>query len=348
MKQYVGLSRDHSASMKTLAGTAMKDYNEQIEGIKKGAYEHNIDTIVSVVECGVNEEHRGLAYSWGQPRRATNRFVVTNSSVLGLNKLTSYAADGFGTPLFDSIGELIEQLEKNPDAKNDDVSFLIMAITDGQENQSVKYTAEILGKKIQQLQGTDRWTFALRVPYGFKRALVAMGIPAGNIQEWEQTERGFRESTAYNVGSTVSYMDMRAQGMRSTSNFYADVDTIKMKDVQNKLTPIKGYTIWQVDKPNQIKKFIEEQLGKTMMVGGAFYQLTKPEKVQGYKAICIREKNSGKVYTGDAARGLLKIPTGGEIKLHPGNVGNFDVFIQSTSVNRNLIPGTEVLYWPGA
>ena len=85
-----------------------------------------------------------------------------------------------------------------------------------------------------------------------------------------------------------------------------------------------------------------------MLIGSAFYQLTKPERVQGHKAICIREKHSGKVYSGDAARDLLGVPKGGEIKLYPGKVGNFDVFIQSTSVNRNLLPGTEVLYWPGA
>ena len=29
----------------------------------------------------------------------------------------------------------------------------------------------------------------------------------------------------------------------------------------------------------------------------------------------------------------------------PGDHGNFDVFIQSTSTNRNLVAGTEVMYW---
>lgn len=103
-----------------------------------------------------------------------------------------------------------------------------------------------------------------------------------------------------------------------------------------------------MDDTCQIRDFVEKKIGKTMLIGSAFYQLTKPERLQSHKSICIREKHSGKVYSGDAARDLLGVPKAGEIKLYPGKVGNFDVFIQSTSVNRNLLPGTEVLYWPGA
>jgi hypothetical protein len=101
MKQYIGISRDHSGSMRPLASAAAKDYNSNIESIKEAAKTNNIDTIVSVVRCGV-----GL-------RGIVEREVV-NSNVQVLTPLERYTADGSHTPLFDSVGELIEILQAAP------------------------------------------------------------------------------------------------------------------------------------------------------------------------------------------------------------------------------------------
>ncbi len=84
-------------------------------------------------------------------------------------------------------------------------------------------------------------------------------------------------------------------------------------------------------------------------MGAAFYARSKPYKsVQRYKLIVIRDKNSGEVYAGQSARDLLNLPTQGMISLSPGNHGNYDIYIQSTSVNRKLVAGTNVLYWENA
>jgi len=37
----------------------------------------------------------------------------------------------------------------------------------------------------------------------------------------------------------------------------------------------------------------------------------------------------------------------GTIKLAPGDHGNFEIFIQSTSNNRKLLAGTKCVYWRG-
>jgi len=359
MKQYIGISRDHSGSMATLRTAAMKDYNQNIEGIKQGAHDSDIDTIVSVIECGVDmpmphtsyaAKVGGGGYSY-YGSQATYRFVVQNSSVNSLKQLTSYAANGSSTPLFDSLGELIESLEKVPDAKNEDVSFLVLAVTDGIENSSKNWDATRLGKKIKELQSTDRWTFALRVPRGFKYTLVRnLGIPEGNVFEWEQTERDLERSTVATMGATQNYYAARAKGVRGSTRFYSDLHNVKVADVAKTLDEIKGYRVFKVKDKEQIRPFVESKLGKNkeMKMGAAFYQLTKPEKIQGHKRICIRHKFSGKVFEGDNARKLLGIPAGGEVKVYPGNHGDYDVFVQSTSTNRNVLPDTEVLYWEGA
>ena len=97
MKNYIGISRDHSGSMSMIANAAARDYNDNIASIKEGATEHSIDTIVSVVKCGT-----------GRP--AKNVMEVVNSNVNALKPLTGYVADGNATPLFDSVNMLIDQL----------------------------------------------------------------------------------------------------------------------------------------------------------------------------------------------------------------------------------------------
>ena len=105
MKNYIGISLDTSGSMRGIALDAGRDYNAQIEAIKEGSTEFNIDTIVSVVHCGVGH-------------RATVERVVTNSAVNAVKPLLdgAYVADGGATPLFQSIEELITMMESVPDA----------------------------------------------------------------------------------------------------------------------------------------------------------------------------------------------------------------------------------------
>jgi hypothetical protein len=340
MKQYIGISRDHSASMMQsyLTEGACNDFNNVIKIIKSEAREKDIDTIVSVVKCGVGG--RGLI------ERET-----VNSSVQRLRPLSNYIADGGSTPLFDSVGELIEILQSAPDA-NDDVSFLIIVITDGRDNSSVHYDAHTLSEKIRFLQNTtDGWTFVFRVPYGYKQELVRMGIPAGNIQEWEQTVEGIREASRVTLAAMSDYYGQRLKGVRSTKNFYADLSGVTRQEVKTVLTDISHEVrIWPVKRGGQqIRAFVERKLRREMALGSAFYQLTKPEKaVQDYKVIIIRDKKTGSVYSGQSARDLLGLPFSGTIKLSPGDHGNYDIYIQSTSVNRKLIAGTNVLYWPKA
>lgn len=344
MKQYIGIIRDHSGSMSGLKNRAMKDYNEQIEEIKQNSRKFGIDTIVSVTEVGIFPN--GSRY--GIPYQQFNR-VITNSSVEKLQPITDYPTPG-GTPLFQALDDLINILSSVPDATSPDVAFLILVITDGEENASV-ITGDQLGKKIKQLQATDHWTFTFRVPGGYGQRLAGMlNIPMGNILEWEQTERGFERATRAATSGTQAYYTARSMGKTFSSSFYADVAQIpltQVKRVANDIT--REVEIFQVVKGGEeIKPFVERQLQNPMRVGGAFYQLTKTEaKVQPYKQIILRDKSSGKLYGGQGTRDLLGLPQFGEVKLSPGDQGRYDVFVQSTSVNRKLVAGTEVVYWPG-
>jgi len=41
------------------------------------------------------------------------------------------------------------------------------------------------------------------------------------------------------------------------------------------------------------------------------------------------------------------LPDFGEVRIRPGDHGNFDLFVQSTSCNRHLVEGTSLVYWKG-
>jgi hypothetical protein len=74
----------------------------------------------------------------------------------------------------------------------------------------------------------------------------------------------------------------------------------------------------------------------------AFYELVKNEHVQPQKQIVIQNRKTGKVYSGDNARKLLNLPNQ-EVKITVGDFGEWNVYIQSTSVNRKVIPKQRVL-----
>lgn len=350
MKQYIGFVRDHSISMTSLAAYAARDYNTNIEAVQRASNAHQLDTIVNTVMCGI-AGNESIAWSRRQNRGVVKREVV-NSNVHMLKPIPerSYPTTGGSTPLFDSVGELIELMENVPDADDRSVSFLLIIITDGQENDSQKWDARLITEKIRKLQYTDRWTFTFRVPRGQTWELERLGIPRGNILEWEQTQHGFETATKDTVRAVDHYYTQRSKGVTSSKSFYADLRDVTLADVKRNMEDItKDVAIWPVKNAgSEIRTFCEFKNGGNYLKGAAFYELTKPEKVQDYKKIVIRHQRTHKVYGGEAARHMLGLPDFGEVRLRPGDHGKYDIFIQSTSVNRKLMKGTEVVYWTGA
>lgn len=337
MKNYIGFSRDHSGSMRHIAHNALADYNEQLRTIKGAATDHNQDTIVSVVTMGVGS--RGIV----------GREVV-NSNISVLEPLKSYEADANATPMIDSVFELISIMSSVPDANDPEVSFLVMVTTDGAENVS-RHRGRELAQKIRDLQGTDRWTFVFRVPKNGARELARLGITGVNIFEWDQTAHGVQQSTEANTEAFTEYFKGRSSGMKSTTKFYANMSDMSVQDLQKELVDISAsvqfFPVTSADNQALIRPFVEAKTGKHMVKGGAFYQLVKTEpKVQANKRIAIRDKITGTVFSGDAARKMLALPSYGTVRLAPDELGDFEVFIQSTSVNRKLDANTQLMYWP--
>lgn len=340
MKTYFGISRDHSGSMRSISAAATRDYNALIESIKTESQAANQDTIVSVVKCGTT-----------RAALVTREIVNSNVSALQPLRPVDYDTDGSATPLFDSVGELINILSSVPDANDPNVAFVIMVVTDGGENSSVIWKNR-LAAKIQELQSTDRWTFIFRVPRGYAHHLTVLGVPEGNILEWDQTSRGVEVASQTTSQAMSQFYQARSTGQTSTKRFYADLSNITVNEVKAVLKDISTeVNLWPVAASEEgmaIREFVEKRLhGGKLLKGAAFYQLTKGEdKVGAKKKIIIRDKKSNALYFGEAARDLIGVPRNVDIKLSPKQLGEYDVFIQSTSVNRKMKANTQVVYWP--
>ena len=353
MKQYIGLSRDHSISMTGIAKAAMQDYNQTVESIKNAANNNNVDTIVSVVECGVANSGGAFGKLYDPFVRANGgvvRRVNVNTNVNHLYPVTEYRCTGGSTPLLDSVGELIEIMEAVPDAFDPDVSFLIMTTSDGEENSSTRWSQRRLTEVIHKLTATDRWTFVFRCPRGYTRNFVKLGIPTGNILEWDQTEKGVERSTTITTSSFDTYYAARSMGETSTSKFYANLDVVPINKVKAELIDISSkvakYLVYSYEDGILIRDKYELMFGKgSYVAGNCYYELTKTEKIQPNKKLIIYNVNTNAMYTGKNARDLLNIPDTHQITLSPGQLGGYKIFVQSTSFTRKLTKRTELLVY---
>lgn len=339
MKNYIGFVNDHSGSMTTHRSAAIKDYNTNIGAVRDAASREMQDTVVSVVGVGVSPPGR---YRSGAD--VYRQVQISNPHVL--KPIDTWSVDG-GTPLYDGIADMINLLKDLPDANKEDVSFLVMITTDGEEMHSRQYTEATLKKLIAEVSVSGRWTFVMRVPKKSDLSKVTdLGIPLDNIQKWDTTSsQGMAQTTQANTTAMSSFFTQRASGARSSSTFYsnaAQVDTGSLTDISKK---VSLYVVPEADNGIEIRPFILRHRMEHLK-GSAFYQLTKTEaRVQPDKQVIIRHRANGKMYSGPEARKMIGLPDNQNARLHPGDHSTYDIFIQSNSVNRKLVAGTGVVYW---
>lgn len=335
-KTYLFAFNDHSGSMGRITRAAARDWNATLTSAQGASTSNGIETGLTVYRVG------------GGFRRSVTNVPIQTVRPIGEHE---YDAPGHDTPLFAAIEDGIDFALSLPDASDPEVNFLFVATTDGQDNVTRAAGGRRLAARIKQLQNTDRWTIVFRVPKGDARELAGYGIDAGNILEWEQSERGFATAAVQNTTAMNDFYSGRKLGLRSTKTFYTSVANVTEADVKKLGDISHEVSLWPVatkEEGSAIREFVEGRLkGEAMLKGAAFYQLVKVEdKIQDYKLIAIRDKDSGQIFCGPEARGLIGLPQYGDARVRPDTAGKWQVFVQSTSVNRKVNGGTQLMYWP--
>lgn len=325
---HIGLVLDASSSMSSLRDATVKVADNQVKYLASRSQE-------------LDQETRMTIYTFADS--AQNVFY--DKDVLRLPSLAQKYRPYGNTALIDATMLAIQDLEKTATLYGDH-AFLLYVLTDGEENASRRYSGHDLLRKLNALP--NNWTLAVLAPNARSVfALKQLGFAPDNIQVWDTTEEGIREVGRKMEAATNYYMsDLRTSGVRSTRSLFnfdkADVaQAVKQGAIQQ--LDKNAYSIYTVDGSYPIKQFVEDRTGKPYRLGSTYYELMKSEAIQASKQIVVVDTTSfGGAYTGREARNLLGLPDY-EIRVNTAAHPQYDIFVQSTSVNRKLVPGQRIL-----
>lgn len=323
---HIALVVDASGSMSPLAKKTVEVFDKEIAYLKSRSIELNQETRVSV-------------YLF----QSTVECLVFDMDVMRMSSLRQYYNVNGATALIDGTMKAIHDMERLPTMYGDH-AFLVYVLTDGEENASRSFRPDHLKQTIGRLP--ENWTIAVMVPdqRGTHEA-KKFGFSAGNIGIWDTSERGV-ESVGQNFRASMdTFMANRAKGVRGTRSFFStdmagvDINTVKqnLEEMSN-----RSYEIYPVSVTSEIRPFVESATGKPYAKGNAYYELIKGETIQSYKQIVVQNKKSGKCFGGANARRLLGLPDY-DVRVSPGDHGDWFIYVQSTSVNRKLLPNSKVL-----
>lgn len=288
------------------------------------------------------QETRITIYSFADDIRC----LVYDKDVLRLPDIADLYHIGGNTALMAATLKSIQDLRQQPEIYGDH-AFWDTVITDGQENRSWqhKVTVDMLTRELRGLP--DNWTMSTLVPdkRGIEDA-VRFGFARENCGTWDTTSsKGFESvHSSYTTASDVFFTN-RSKGIRRTTGVFSpDVKNLNDLSVSAALERLASsrFRIFDVSGKYRADDFCLAKIGQYNN-GNVFYQLTKPEDVQPSKQICIRNRVTGEVFGGPNARRLLGLDALDTVRVVPAVSPQYDIFVQSTAPNRNLMPNTKVL-----
>ena len=276
------------------------------------------------------------------------RYLNANPLTMAPLSRANYRPDNM-TALWDGLGLGIEALPHSEDA-----SYLVIVITDGDNNRFIEYDAEKCNSLMNQKLATGRWSFVFQVPPGaskgergaaYKLLTEKFGVPADNIREWEATREGTIETQVETCSALGNYFEARSRGHKSVTNFFTvDASQLAPRDVKATLDDLSDrFKVFQVPREVSAKEFVEEKTKKPYVIGSMYYQLMKTETIQASKQILLAEKGKKAIYGGQQARDLIGLPGDEAAKVTPGNMAIWDIYVESRSTNRKLVRGTKIL-----
>ncbi|MFJ4188938.1 VWA domain-containing protein [Kitasatospora sp. NPDC089509] len=349
---HVSLVVDRSGSMRQHQSQLIRVVDEFVKGLQEESDRLGHETRISLYAF----DHEVQNLVWDMD-------VKHLPSLRGL-----YQVDNGATALIEAAVKSVDDL-KNIWEGYGEHSFLQVVVTDGEENASGFSQNGQMHIRMNASQGTavlcgwigrirdamdalpDHWTSAILVPNSLaKRTAQEYGFPAGNIAIWDaDSSKGVEEAIGTVKSAATSFLRGREQGVRGTRNLFAMGQDLSTADVSANLDALDAgkYILVPVDQATPIREFVTSA-GHPYKTGCAFYELSKREKIQGNKQLAVAEKDpatgrmTGRVFSGPAARRLLGLPAA-EATVKPGDNAAYTVFVQSTSVNRKLVPGTKLL-----
>jgi hypothetical protein len=209
LKNYVAIVLDESGSMGSIRTEVIGAFNQQVETIK--ANSSDMETLVSLVTFNSDVDKPKL---WNQPDSSLKEISERDYQPRGM------------TALNDAIAMTIEKLQLVEDKDDPTTSFLMIVITDGEENNSKRFPGmynQSIGKMIKAVQDTDKWTVTfMGANQNIEQASRGLNIARGNAVAFASTSDGMKKASFTVTKGLTSYYNSRRGGDTSVKNFYDD------------------------------------------------------------------------------------------------------------------------------
>lgn len=201
---------DKSGSMEPIRKETLSGLNEQIQELKKTGRE--IKTFVSLVVFDSEVEF----VRWEQP---LEEFAELSED--------EYKPGGM-TAMLDGVGQGISRLKNSIGESQDDVSFLVIIVSDGHENASKEYGWQEVANIITEAKN-KKWTITyMGANQDLSVVQKGLNIDAGNITIWSNTLAGTQTAYSNMSGSLAMYRcarEVTAAAAMDTCNFYSNVNS---------------------------------------------------------------------------------------------------------------------------
>lgn len=207
---HVAMILDRSGSMETIREEAIGSFNDQLKVIKNSEADGNENYVTLVTFSSFVDKPHHLATPAGEVPTLTKKEYVPSG----------------GTALLDAMGSTINKLKDLPDANEENVSFLVVVITDGEENSSKEYCRfrggpEKISNLIKELEATNRWTFVyLCANVDPTKIRETLNLSFDNVRGFTSDSLGTAAASQMHSESATNYFKSRTQGMTSTPEFY--------------------------------------------------------------------------------------------------------------------------------
>lgn len=206
VKTYVGIVLDRSGSMQSLQSEVVGAFNDQVDAIKKMAKEQDVKVTLVTFSTTVDEAtllHRDARHL--KPLYESN-----------------YRPDGM-TSLFDAMGDTITEFKRVEDYDDPDVAFLLIVITDGEENSSKRFSRNDIRRLVDDTNEDGRWTITyLGTNQNVLAVTQSIGLKIGNAGAWNFSNDGLREASRSLTYAIGNYGDSRLRGDTAVNCFYSN------------------------------------------------------------------------------------------------------------------------------
>jgi len=206
---------DRSGSMQSMREEAIGAFNDQLKVIQDEE-EEGSRNFVSLITFAtfVDTPHFENAPAAQIPALTEDRYTPSG-----------------GTAMLDAVGQAVDLLEASSDAEDENTSFLVVVVSDGQENSSREWNWKTTAERLQKLQETERWTFVyLGANQDLTEVSKNMHIPVSNTMSFTgpQGLTGASGPTGSHSTGLKTYFEGRKMGKRSSKSFY-NPDSVDIK-----------------------------------------------------------------------------------------------------------------------